>query len=182
MHLFAAHGPRAVSMRRVAAEADVNYGLIHRHFGSKKVLLEEAVEHGAIGLSNDLSAVNRADDAMGVLRAHGDYWRLLAFVCLERGDGAELHQEFPTVAGLMGRLRSIDPDGHDIGIRAAAGTALALGWVVFEPFLRFTAPLDTVDESELVDGLAAALERAVGVDVGTQTHQRVDLAPRPRQD
>lgn len=180
VHLFAAHGPRGVSMRQVAAEADVNYGLIHRHFGSKEVVLNDAVEYGAQRLSNELAGVTRADEAMDVLRSHGDYWRLLAFVCLEGGDTAGLERDFPTVAGLMGRLRTLDPDSDDIGIRAAAGTALALGWVVFEPFLRGAAGLEQADDADVVDGLAAALERAVGIGADRSNRGRVDVAgPAP---
>ena len=131
-----------------------------------------------------LERSRRADDAMDVLHEHSDYWRLLAFVCLESDDGAELHREFPTVAGLMERLRSIDPDAEDIGVRAAAGTALALGWVVFEPFLRFAAGLeaeDRADAAEVLAGLAAALERAVGVGTPLDVHERVDVPRLPRE-
>lgn len=180
MQLFAAHGPRAVSMRQVAAQADVNYGLIHRHFGSKEALLDETVDHGAAALSNDLAEVTRADEALEVLQAHADYWRLLAFACLESDDGAELHREFPTVAGLIERLRAVDPDSDDIGLRAAAGTALALGWVVFEPFLRVAADLGDTDGSVLIDGLSAALERAVGVGIERETKDRVEVPARPQ--
>src|SRR5690349_5044299 len=37
--LFAARGPRAVSVRDIASHAGVNHGLVHRHFGSKEAVL-----------------------------------------------------------------------------------------------------------------------------------------------
>jgi AcrR family transcriptional regulator len=37
--LFAERGPSATTMRDIAARSGVNYGLVHRHFGTKKRLL-----------------------------------------------------------------------------------------------------------------------------------------------
>jgi len=45
LRLFAAHGPEAVSLRRVAAEAGVSPGLVAHHFGSKAGLREAVDAH-----------------------------------------------------------------------------------------------------------------------------------------
>ena len=41
--LFAERGPAAVSSRDIAARAGVNYGLIHRHFGSRQELQRQVM-------------------------------------------------------------------------------------------------------------------------------------------
>jgi AcrR family transcriptional regulator len=38
--LFAARSPASVSVRDIANAARVNHALVHRHFGSKKAVLE----------------------------------------------------------------------------------------------------------------------------------------------
>src|SRR5690606_16818410 len=38
--LFAEASPTEVSLREIATEADVTYGLVHRHFGTKEALIE----------------------------------------------------------------------------------------------------------------------------------------------
>jgi AcrR family transcriptional regulator len=45
LRLFATHGPEAVSLRRVAAEAGVSPGLVAHHFGSKAGLRQAVDEH-----------------------------------------------------------------------------------------------------------------------------------------
>jgi AcrR family transcriptional regulator len=47
LRLFAAHGPEAVSLRRVAAEAGVSPGLVAHHFGSKAGLRQAVDAHVA---------------------------------------------------------------------------------------------------------------------------------------
>lgn len=49
LRLFAAHGPDAVSLRRIAEAAGVSPGLIVHHFGSKEGL-REVVDHHVLGL------------------------------------------------------------------------------------------------------------------------------------
>jgi TetR/AcrR family transcriptional regulator, regulator of cefoperazone and chloramphenicol sensitivity len=65
LRLFAAHGPEAVSLRRVAAEAGVSPGLVAHHFGSKAGL-REAVDAHVTALFDTLfdtmfTALNDAD-------------------------------------------------------------------------------------------------------------------------
>jgi AcrR family transcriptional regulator len=47
LRLFAEHGPEAVSLRRVAAEAGVSPGLVAHHFGSKAGLRQAVDAHVA---------------------------------------------------------------------------------------------------------------------------------------
>jgi AcrR family transcriptional regulator len=43
--LFAGHGFKAVSLRLITAEADVNLAAVNYHFGSKERLIEEVIMH-----------------------------------------------------------------------------------------------------------------------------------------
>ena len=52
--LFAQKAPSQVSVREIAAHADVNHGLIHRHFGSKKNLIAEVIQANDAKLSEVL--------------------------------------------------------------------------------------------------------------------------------
>jgi AcrR family transcriptional regulator len=65
LRLFAEHGPEAVSLRRVAAEAGVSPGLVAHHFGSKAGLRQAVDAHvGALfdGLFDALfTALHDAD-------------------------------------------------------------------------------------------------------------------------
>ena len=46
--LLAEYPPSAVSGRRIAAEADVNYGRVHRHFASKDQLIQTTVDESGL--------------------------------------------------------------------------------------------------------------------------------------
>ncbi|WP_435624294.1 TetR/AcrR family transcriptional regulator [Flagellimonas sp.] len=62
LELFATHGFHAISTNKIAKEANVSEGLIFRHFGSKKGLLEailnQAYERAAILYSHIISEEN----------------------------------------------------------------------------------------------------------------------------
>ncbi|MET7575054.1 helix-turn-helix domain-containing protein [Streptomyces sp. NPDC005492] len=45
LRLFAANGPETVTMRQIAAAADVSPGLVVHHFGSKEKLRQEVDQH-----------------------------------------------------------------------------------------------------------------------------------------
>jgi AcrR family transcriptional regulator len=45
--LFAAHGPADVSLRAIAREANVNHGMVHRHFGTRDDLVDRLLERMA---------------------------------------------------------------------------------------------------------------------------------------
>src|SRR3954467_7631007 len=45
--LFAAAGPNEVSLRAIAQEAGVNYGVVHRHFGTKDELFDRLMQRYA---------------------------------------------------------------------------------------------------------------------------------------
>lgn len=148
--LFAARGPRAVSVRDIAMRAGVNHGLVHRHFGSKQAVLRAVLT----GLIQDISAAagpadlsrdfgTRVGQAMGGSQR---YWRVLARAILDGELPRRLQGDFPLIRQMTERYRELARTG-DLGAEfdpqiAAAGTAaLYMGWLLFEPFLLTAAEL-----------------------------------------
>ncbi len=54
--IFAERGPTAASIRDIAAQAGVNHGLVHRHFGSKEQLVAAVLDHQANQLAQLMDA------------------------------------------------------------------------------------------------------------------------------
>ncbi len=156
--LFGEAGPAAVSTRQIAKAADVNSGLIHRHFRTKDALLKEVLERLAREISE--SAKEAVDEAPELLRffdatyERALYWRLLARCILDGKDLSEIQTEFPTVERIVETLGRLQGDGairDDIEPKVLTGVLLAmgLGWLVFEPFLLAATGLDERDSKEV---------------------------------
>ncbi len=79
--LFAAHGPDAVTVRQIAAEAGVSPALVLHHFGSKAGL-REAVDAHAADVFDRLLEIGGREDVLQVLA---------------RGDGGSVAQAFARV-------------------------------------------------------------------------------------
>ncbi len=141
--LFAERGAEAVSTREIASKANVNNGLIHRHFRTKDALLREVLE----GLSSEISAVDESGSETDVLlrlfqsvRERDIYWRLLARTMLDGLPVDRLQHTFPTmsrVLELVGQMQAKGRGvpGEDPRTVAAMAGAVAFGWLVFEPWL-----------------------------------------------
>src|SRR6056297_2857157 len=63
--LFAEQGPGNVSLRAIAQQAGVNYGLVHRHFGTKDDLFDRLLERYAERWNERVEA--RSLDYVGAL-------------------------------------------------------------------------------------------------------------------
>ncbi len=93
--LFAEKGAEAVSTREIASKANVNNGLIHRHFRTKEALLREVLE----SLSVEIFSVDKDGEESAILlrffqavRERETYWKLLARTML---DGQPMASERP---------------------------------------------------------------------------------------
>jgi AcrR family transcriptional regulator len=97
--LMAEHSPSDVSLREIAARAGVNYGLIHRHYGTKDQLLveifQEFTDYGA-------EQIRAADTIHEAIRRtftldSGGFARILSWVAL---DGVAAEKTFPDPSGM----------------------------------------------------------------------------------
>ena len=176
--LFRAKGPAGVSLREIAQHAGVNYGLVHRHFGSKEAITA-AVFRGtsrrgaqALGASADLAG------ALGAFASRieeGDFARMLAWALVDGSNPTA----FVDDSGAFHRMRELaaGPDGADDPerrIALAAALSMLMGWQVFAPFLTEGLGLDDIDP--------AAVQRAIAhrvVATGTSTGHPADGGGAP---
>src|SRR4051794_7618525 len=100
--LFAAAGPADVSLRAIAQEAGVNYGLVHRHFGTKDALFDRLLQRYAdrwTARVGELDYQQALEELLGSTFEVGPYLRLLAWTLLsDRANGpSEAHSRYATL-------------------------------------------------------------------------------------
>jgi len=144
--LFAARGHNGVAMREIAARARVNYGLMHRHFGSKQALLRAVLDRLVERVNAGISASD-GDDLDTVLRqtlsstaVHSDYFRILARALLDGAGRDEIQTSFPVAEKLVAAASAagIDQPRDHVARQLATG----LGWLVFGPYIRAATGVD----------------------------------------
>lgn len=157
---FATEGT-AASLRDIAADAEVNIGLIHRHIGNKDDLLREVLSAQA---RTGAAVVEGAGDPgaalewmFGHVGTGGDYTRIVAWLMLS-GRQQDYQQGYPTIDALRARLPS---EVGDVALLAAM--AMLYGWTVFgeqllDAFGR--GPADRADLDREMGQLAARLLNA----------------------
>jgi AcrR family transcriptional regulator len=117
--LFAAAGPSEVSLRAIATEAGVTYGLVYRHFGTKDALLERLLIRYAdrwkthLGGEPDYSSA--LEDLLGGDFDTGPYLKLLSWRFFNPFIRAALHLEDQPPEAVQAAIRDqlrglIDPN------------------------------------------------------------------------
>lgn len=155
---FAAHGTRA-SLRDIAADANVNLGLIHRHFGNKDDLLRAVLERQIAG---GVAFIEKAPDTASAVRRIFErgaqpYARMIAWLLLEGEEsGAVFQEHFPTIEKL--RARATGPDDE---LRLLAAFTLIYGWAVFGRQLLVAFGHGADERAEVEAQLADLIERIV---------------------
>ncbi len=154
-----------ISVRDIAAEAGVNHGLVHRHFGSKDALVREAIRRTNERIRSEHPALGQTRWTAALLRNRPEIARILARCCL---DGPRdllplaapppdvLETYVAPVRAAMARLGLGDAD--DAYVINAAGCAALLGWVILRPLFEsgWGLPADT---DERFARIAAILDR-----------------------
>jgi AcrR family transcriptional regulator len=142
---FATEGLTA-SLRDIAADANVNLGLVHRHFGSKDALILAVFTQAAEAGRERFASAQRFDEGIETLlhSAAGDdaYSRMLALMLLAGADPHDLQHEFPTIARLI-ELGEGD-DARAVVLLAALAT---LAWPIFRDHLTLAAGYDSADDA-----------------------------------
>ena len=97
--LFAAKGVAGVSVRDIATKANVNHGLVHRHFGSKENLRLRVQNRLMEKINADIGAPENYADAfiLGVaaLRKNEAFWKVLARTFLDGQFKGDVQSAFP---------------------------------------------------------------------------------------
>ena len=146
--LFAERGPGAVTVREVAARANVNHGLVHRHFGSKEALVSAVLDNLVTELRATfadrlLEGASRAQ-LFDAIAENDHYWRVLARSLLDGQTEWLEGDRFPLIRSGVRALEASKKRGElddDVDVQAlvASYVALGLGWLVFEPFIAKAA-------------------------------------------
>jgi AcrR family transcriptional regulator len=160
LRLLVSRPVAGVSVRDIAAEAGVNHGLVHRHFGSKDGLIRAAVERAARTVYADDTPA-RASWFFERLREHPELAILVARACLDGpSDLLAIAAPPPELLRVIAdRLRpitkAIGPHGVDAHLANALWTCAMLGWFVFRPMIDrgYGVPADA--DAELLRGIAA---------------------------
>ena len=126
---LARHGT-AASLRDIATDANVNLGLIHRHFGNKDDLVRAVLESHA---NAGAGLAGRSTDLAGTVQeifAHnadsGQYIKTLAWLLLANAPIEQFQTQYPTISALRELTNSEDQELHLL-----AAFALIYGWAVF---------------------------------------------------
>jgi len=125
---FAAHGTSA-SLRDIADDAQVNVGLIHRHFGNKDELLKAVL--GAQTTAGAAFVATTLDPAVAVRHIFeqskdSPYIRTLAWLLLADERAEQFQDHYPTIDALRRKLRT---EEQQLGLLASF--AIIYGWAVF---------------------------------------------------
>ena len=142
---FAAQGPSA-STRDIAADANVNLGLLHRHFGTKDDLIRAVFADAAAHGYATAEEATTFDEALartfaGTVDGDDTYARMLAGVLLAGRHPKELQDEFPTMS------RLIELGGPESRRRILITMIIAFGWHVFADFLVDALGYDSREEA-----------------------------------
>jgi len=156
--LFAERGPAATSIRDIAAQSNVNHGLVFRHFGTKEQLVGAVLDHLGANLTDLLRSGAPADV---VERALDRQMRVMARTVLDGYPAGQLQKRFPNVADLLERVRPLYDDETSARLAVANALALQFGWRLFAPILRSATGLDELTDDELRQAVLAELARIV---------------------
>jgi AcrR family transcriptional regulator len=134
---FARHGT-AASLRAIAEEANVNVGLIHRHFGNKDELLRAVLRHqtqsGAAVVAREPTAGAALQRIFEAGPGTARYVRTLAWLLLEGSEPASFQPEYPAIEVLRAMPHDHLSD-EDYDLRLLSGLLIVYGWTVFGPQL-----------------------------------------------
>lgn len=144
--LFSRKGPAKVTLREVAASADVSYGLIHRFYRTKENLLVAVMEllvgYGGDRLSAEKDAYDAVDNSIGADLDSGQFGRMLMWSIVEgiepdrllgeaRSGGYRKHIEAlwknPTPPQVRGEF--------DPSVLAALLGGVGSVWDLYEPYM-----------------------------------------------
>lgn len=172
--LMRERGNTDVALREIAREANVNHGLVHRHFGTKHdVLIAVLQRHSEIG-AGFLRDAHHIDDAIDRLWEHpnmAESSKLVAGALLN-GIAAESIAEGHALRTLEHLLQTGNPhaDADAVTSTAVAISCLILGWGIFGDYLSANAR--ATDPQKLRTGIQAILHTLV------QSRQEQPLHPK----
>ncbi len=163
--LFAERGVAGVAVRDIAARADVNHGLVHRHFGSKENLRLQVQNHLMQKINADIGEPDDYAEAflrgVAALRRNEAFWKVLARTFLDGQFEGDVQSAFPYLRKMIALIAAAQADGRfdkslDPRLLVAGGTAMVLGLFVFANYLLPGTGLDDRPAEETQDAILQA--------------------------
>ena len=158
--LFSLHGTSAVSIRDIARHANVNQGLIHRHFQSKENLAQQVMDRLArqarMGIGGPIDLVETIRQAMKGVQAHERYFRLMARSLLDAEDDAPVQSEYPFIEKLVALAAKAQAEGRlsqslDPRVFIAGGLSQVLGLLIYSDYILPATGLDDMPKDQAVE-------------------------------
>ena len=133
--LFAVHGVDAVSLRDIAAAADVHLALIGRYIGHRDELVAKVFGHVSDQLARAVEENPLSGQGFSPDTVMGKWVRIAAALAIS-GRSLESRPDFnPVLAMAQTLMAGYGLAGEAARLRAAQIVAAALGWRIFEDYL-----------------------------------------------
>jgi AcrR family transcriptional regulator len=148
-------GPAGLSLRKIAARAGVNYGLVYRHFGTKDALIRAAIDrHSQLGRSYIEDAPDLTTAVETFLgETTGSFARLLAWANLQGVTEVAWPDEYPSLDKLreLAAVQRSDLSAASVETRVLVGSLMAMmyGWRFFEEYLTRGLGLTGLDRETI---------------------------------
>ena len=155
--LFSKYGVSGVSFRDIAAKANVNHGLIHRHFGSKENLRKAIQDRLSEKIREEIGTPTEARDGFkrgfSALQNQPNYWKFMARTFLDGQFEGDVQTDFPYVRAMaylveQAQKESALRDDIDPRVIVAGAFSMGLGMMVFEKYILQGAGFDEEDQDE----------------------------------
>lgn len=163
--LFSERGVAAVSIRDIAERADVNHGLVHRHFKSKENLRREVQDRLAKKVRDRIGEPSELEDAvtkgLQAIQDQESFVRVMARTFLDGQFDGDVQSEFPFIKKLVDLARKAQKQGSlpadiDPRIYVAGGLAQVFGLMVFSDYILPGTGLTRMSKAEAIDRVVAA--------------------------
>jgi AcrR family transcriptional regulator len=167
LSLWSAKGPAELSLRSIAAEAGVNYGLVYRHFRTKDAVIRAAMERVVARSTEIISESEDVEAAVREIlpRSTGAHARLLAWATLQ----SILDEVLPEKDSFLERMVELARDAErdakspEPAIKVGSVIAMLYGWRLFEPYLVRGLGLGRISHARLDRYIQQDILRVLGV-------------------
>lgn len=157
--LWTAQGTEGLSLRSIAARAGVNYGLVHRHFGTKDAVIRAAMDRVVKkslefidGSENLTDAIDRVLPYSTGSHARLLAWTILQYVVEDILPERDMFLERLRELALVDKQRVTAEDKLEAAVTVGSVMAMLWGWRLFEPYLLRELGLQSTSRAK-VDSL-----------------------------
>ena len=157
--LFADHGVAAVSLRDIAARADVDLSAIRRYIGSRAQLVSAVFDDLSYRLADAVLEHPLAGQGFDTDTVMGQWVRLAGALAISGNLPAEQPGFNPVLAMAKTLKDGYGLDAQAARLRAAQIVAQALGWRIFEDYLVVAGELEATSLTTLREELVHSARR-----------------------